>query len=91
MGKLFLKNNIDFKELEALGFESSNFFGAYVRENDTGFGVIRTFINITNPNFGNLEVHCISSNWLDCVFKNERIKRLNKDLEEKGWFMEVED
>lgn len=89
MNKLFLKNDVQFKELEKLGFERSEFFGGYVRENDTGFGVIRTCVNVTNPNFEELEVHCFSSNWLDAVFKVERVKRLNQDLVERGWTVEV--
>lgn len=81
---LKVKDNIELKELEKYDYYFEEMYDAYVKYVDTGFHTIRIFVNVSNQHFKFKEIHCNSTSMFDCIFKEDRIEMLCKDLIQAG-------
>lgn len=81
---LKVKDNIDLKELEKYDYYFEEMYDAYVKYVDTVFHTIRIFVNVSNQHFKFKEIHCNSTYVFDCIFKEDRIEMLCKDLIQAG-------
>lgn len=88
---LKIKNEVDLKELEKFGFYYSNNNKAYKRDYYTGLHTIYIYVFVDNHNYKHRQIDANSSSVIDCMFRDDRLLGLCKDLVEAGLVEKVEE
>ena len=88
---LKIKDNLDLKELENFGYYYSNEHKAYKKDYFTGLHTIYIYVFVDNHNYKHRQIDANSSNIIDCVFREDRLLALCKDLVEAGLVEKVEE
>lgn len=86
-----VKENKDLKELENFGFEYNSLYECYERTIDFGINRVTTRVFPNNVNYRKNQLVCESSVWMDILFPDERIARLNDDLIQADLVEKVEE
>lgn len=88
---LKIKDGIDLKELEKFGFVYENLYSGYVKYINTGFHIIYIIVFENNSNYEKGTIKGNSNKAIDCIFKDDRLMGLCKDLVESGLVEKVSD
>lgn len=88
---LKIKDNINLKELEKFGFSFNELYECYERTIDFVINAVTTRVFPHNINYKKNQLVCESSMWMDILFPDERIERLNNDLIQAGLVEKIDE
>ena len=86
-----VKENVNLEDLKKFGFVYNKLYDCYQRTIDFTINSVTTMIFPNNINYKKNQLVCESSVWMDILFPDERIARLNDDLIQADLVEKVEE